>query len=317
MRPARHNGPVEYCIFVEPQLGMTWDQLASIARAADTLGFHGFFRSDHYIEADRILRGAPAVSDAWTTLAGLAAITERVRLGTLVSPVTFRHPGALAVQVANVDAISGGRAELGLGAGWSAPDHAAYGIPFPAQRFGMLTEALEIVTGLWRTPAGETFSFEGEHYRLDAAPGAQHPVAGGVPIIIGGGGPSRTPALAAGFAAEYNSGFVADGTVVERFARVRAAAEDIGRDPATLMLSVAYTTTIGATTADADARARSQQRDPAEQRIRGLHGTPAEIADRLAALRDLGAGRVYFQLLEVTDLEQLDLLQEAVRLAEA
>ncbi len=306
---------MEYCIFVEPQLGMTWNHLLAAARAAERLGFDGFFRSDHYIGPDRALPGDPAVSDAWTTLAALAVATERVRLGTLVTPVTFRHPGVLAVQVANVDAMSGGRAELGLGAGWNAPEHEAYGIPFPAKRFGMLEESLAIVTGLWATPAGEIFSFEGEHYRLDRAPGAQRPVGDRIPLIIGGHGPRRTPALAAQYATEFNTGFVSNEVIAERFRRVIDVTEESGRDPGTLRLSVPLTVTIGATSDRADARARAQALDPAEQRVSGLHGTPSDVAERLAALRGLGAHRVYLQLLDVTDLEQLDLLVEATRLA--
>ncbi|QDZ15955.1 TIGR03560 family F420-dependent LLM class oxidoreductase [Humibacter ginsenosidimutans] len=306
---------MEYCIFVEPQLGMTWDQLLAFAQATERLGFHGFFRSDHYTQPDRSFSGAPALSDAWTTLAALAMATERVRLGTLVTPVTFRHPGVLAVQVANVDAMSNGRVELGLGAGWNAPEHEAYGIPFPAKRFGLLEESLAIVTGLWTTPPDETFSFEGEHYRLDRAPGGQRPVGDDVPIIIGGGGPTRTPALAAAYAREFNTGFVADDVVAERFARVADATQVAGRDPESLRLSVALTATVGATEASAKARADAQGRDPHHERANGLYGTPADVAERFAGLRALGAERVYLQVLDVTDLEQLDLLAEAVRLA--
>ena len=307
---------MEYCIFVEPQLGMTWDQLLAIARATEDRGFHGFFRSDHYIAPDRVFTGDQVVSDAWTSLAALAVSTERVRLGTLVSPVTFRHPGVLAVQVANVDAMSHGRAELGLGAGWNAPEHEAYGIPFPQKRFGLFEESLEIVTGLWRTPEGETFSFDGEHYRLDGAPGAQRPAGEGIPLIIGGGGATRTPALAASFATEFNTGFVPNDVIEERFGRVREAAGASGRDPQTLRLSVALTATVAESSTQADARARDQRLDPESQRTNGLHGTPADVAERLASLRALGASRVYLQLLDVTDLGQLDLLLEATRLAE-
>jgi F420-dependent oxidoreductase-like protein len=302
---------VEYCIFVEPQLGMTWDQLADAARATERHGFHGFFRSDHYIAPSREFRGDPAVSDAWTTLAGLARETERVRLGTLVSPITFRHPGVLAVQVANVDAMSGGRAELGLGTGWNAPEHEAYGIPFPEKRFGAFEESLAIVTGLWGTPADETFSFDGEHYRLDAAPGAQRPTGDGIPLIIGGGGPSRTPALAARFATEYNTGFAPDELIAERFDRVREAVAAAGRATDGIRCSVALTVTIGATEAEADARAVAQGGDPARQRTNGLHGTPAQVAERLARLAALGAARVYLQLLDPRDPAQFELLAEA------
>lgn len=307
---------MEYCIFVEPQLGMTWNRLLEAALATEAHGFHGFFRSDHYIAPDRVFTGEPAVSDAWTTLAALAVGTERIRLGTLVSPVTFRHPGALAVQVAGVDAISGGRAELGLGAGWNAPEHEAYGIPFPQKRFGLLEESLQIVTGLWSTAVGDTFSFGGEHYRLDRAPGAQRPEGAGIPLIIGGGGPSRTPALAARFASEFNTGFVPNAVVGERFARVRAACEASDRDPETLRLSVALTATVGESRPEADARARQQRLDPASQRTSGLHGTPADVAERLSEVRALGTRRVYLQLLDVTDPAQFDLLAEAVRLVE-
>ena len=307
---------MEYCIFVEPQLGATWDRLLEAAQASERLGFDGFFRSDHYIDPSRELSGDPAVSDAWTTLAGLAVATERIRLGTLVTPVTFRHPGVLAVQVANVDAMSGGRAELGLGAGWNAPEHEAYGIPFPQKRFGMLEESLQIVTGLWATPQGETFSFEGEHYRLDRAPGAQRPAREGIPLIIGGGGPTRTPALAAEFASEFNTGFVPNAVIAERFARVRDAAQASGRDPQSLGLSVALTATMGTTGEQADARSRRQGSDPVADRESGLHGTPSDVAERLVELRGLGAGRVYLQVLDLTDLDQLDLLAEATRLAQ-
>jgi F420-dependent oxidoreductase-like protein len=304
---------VEFCIFVEPQLGLTWRQLADAALASERLGFDGFFRSDHYIGPKRRFLGDPVTSDAWTTLAGLAAITERIRLGTLVSPVTFRHPGVLAVQVANVDAISGGRAELGFGAGWNAPEHEAYGIPFPERRFGLYEEGLRVITGLWATPPDETFSFAGEHLRLDRAPGAQRPTGDAIPLIIGGAGPTRTPALAAGFASEFNVGFRPDHEIVEILANVDRACEAAGRDPRSLRRSIALTATVGATAAEADARAVAAETTPEAQRTSGLHGTPADIAGRLAGLRELGADRVYLQVVDPTDLEQLELLAEAVR----
>ena len=306
---------MEFCIFVEPQLGMTWDQLLAAARATERLGFDGFFRSDHYTQPDRAFMGDPVLSDAWTTLAGLAVSTERVRLGTLVTPATFRHPGALAVQVAGVDAMSGGRVELGLGTGWNAPEHEAYGIPFPQKRFGLLEESLSIVTGLWSTPADETFSFEGKHYQLDRAPGGQRPTGDGIPIIIGGGGPSRTPALAARYAREFNTGFVPNAVVAERYRRAVEATRASGRDPQTLRLSVALTATVGATTEDAERLARSQGQDPAAERVNGLFGSPGDIAERLVGLRELGTDRVYLQVLDVRDLEQFELLAESVRLA--
>ncbi|HMO11021.1 MAG TPA: TIGR03560 family F420-dependent LLM class oxidoreductase, partial [Actinotalea sp.] len=197
-------------IFTEPQQGATYDELLTVARATEDLGFDGFFRSDHYLAMGS--DGMPGPTDAWVTLAGLARETSRIRLGTLVSPVTFRLPGPLAIQVAQVDQMSGGRVELGLGAGWFGAEHAAYGIPFPERRFGVLTEQLEVVTGLWSTPSGERFTYHGEHYQLVDSPALPKPVqrAGvggraGVPVIVGGKGPRRTPALAARFAAEYNA----------------------------------------------------------------------------------------------------------------
>jgi F420-dependent oxidoreductase-like protein len=304
---------VEFCIFVEPQLGLTWQQLADAALATERLGFDGFFRSDHYLGPKRRFLGDPVTSDAWTTLAGLAAITDRIRLGTLVSPVTFRHPGVLAVQVANVDAISGGRAELGFGAGWNAPEHEAYGIPFPAKRFGLYEEGLRVISGLWATPPDETFSFAGEHLRLDRAPGAQRPAGDGIPLIIGGAGPTRTPALAAEFATEFNVGFRPDHEIAGILANVDRACEAAGRDPRTLRRSVALTATVGATAAEADARAVAAETTPEAQRTSGLHGTPADVAERLAGLRELGADRVYLQVVDPTDLEQLELLAAAVR----
>ncbi|MGN6327016.1 TIGR03560 family F420-dependent LLM class oxidoreductase [Pseudolysinimonas sp.] len=303
---------MEFCIFVEPQLGLSWEQLLTAARATERLGFDGFFRSDHLTWTDRTLRGAGVTTDAWTTLAGLAVATERIRLGTLVSPVTFREPGVLAVQVANVDAMSSGRAELGLGAGWNAVEHEAYGIPYPEKRFGRLAEALEIATGLWATEPGDAFSFAGEHYRLDRAPGAQRPTGPtGIPLIVGGVGAPRGAALAARFATEFNTWVADDAELTARFARVDAAATAIGRDPGSLRRSFAANVTIGATEAAADARARAQGVDPAEQRRTALHGTPAQIADRIAELASFRPARIYLQLLDPTELSQLDLLAEA------
>src|SRR5579875_3844808 len=153
-------------IFTEPQQGATYDDLLRMARATEDLGFDAFFRSDHYLHMSGT--GAPGPTDAWLTLAALGRETSRIRLGTLVSPATFRLPGPLAISVAQADAISGGRVELGLGAGWFEAEHAAYGIPFPdmAERFDRFAEQVEIVHGLLGTPAGERFDYSGTHYRL-------------------------------------------------------------------------------------------------------------------------------------------------------
>lgn len=297
---------MEYCLFTEPQQGFSYDDQLAFARSAETHGLDGFFRSDHYLrmgEGDPL----PGPTDAWTTLAGLARETSRIRLGTLVSSVTYRVPGILAIQVAQVDAMSGGRVELGLGTGWFEAEHAAYGIPFPPRRFDLLEEQLDVVTGLWSTPAGETFSFEGEHYRLDAAPALPKPVQSPVPVIVGGGGPKRTPALAARFATEFNIGFVAEDVVAEKFAVVRAACQDIGRDPASLKFSVALPTIVGADDAAIERRAAAIGQTRAQfDNGANLIGRPEQIAEKVERLRALGAERVYFQLLDLRDVDHAD-----------
>lgn len=304
--------PIEYCVFTEPQQGASYDDQLAFAQAAERLGFDGFFRSDHYLhmgDGD----GLPGPTDAWTTLAGLARETSRIRLGTLVSSVTYRVPGLLAIQVAQVDAMSGGRAELGLGTGWFAREHEAYGIPFPAKRFDILEEQLELVTGLWSTPVGETYSFDGAHYRLTHAPALPKPVQQRVPVIVGGGGPRRTPELAARFATEFNIGFRSEAESAEKFAGVRAACERIGRDPASLKLSVALPTLAGASTADLDRRAARIERTVDE--LRGdvnIVGDRDEIVAKVERLVALGAQRVYFQLMDLQDISHVEYLGEVL-----
>lgn len=299
---------MEYCIFTEPQQGFEYDDQLAFALAAERAGFDGFFRSDHYLrmgDGDPL----PGPTDAWTTLAGLARETSRIRLGTLVSSATFRVPGILAIQVAQVDRMSGGRVELGLGTGWFEREHGAYGIPFPAKRFGMLEEQLAVVTGLWRTPVGETFDFAGEHYTLEAAPALPKPLQERVPVIVGGGGPRRTPAIAARFATEFNIGFRSEAEIAEKFAGARAACERVGRDPATLKLSVALTTIAGETEAELRRRAAASDRDLDEFRAGpGLCGTVDDIAAKAERLRELGADRIYFQLLDMHDTAHIDYL---------
>src|SRR5512141_3091257 len=212
-------------IFTEPQQGATYDELLAVARATEELGYDAFFRSDHYLQMSG--DGTPGPTDAWTTLAGLARDTSRIRLGTLVTSATFRLPGPLAVTVAGVDQMSGGRVELGLGAGWFAQEHAAYGIPFPplGERFDRLEEQLAVITGLWATKPGEMFSHKGAHYPVTDSPALAKPVQdGGVPIIIGGGGKRRTPALAVRYAAEFNAAFASAADSGRLFERVREAA---------------------------------------------------------------------------------------------
>lgn len=299
---------MQYCIFTEPQQGASYDDQLAFAQAADRLGFDGFFRSDHYLRGSAGA-GLPGPTDAWTTLAGLARETSRVRLGTLVSSVTFRQPGILAIQVAQVDAMSGGRAELGLGAGWFEREHEAYGIPFPARRFDLLEEQLEVITGLWSTALGDTYSFAGDHYTLTDAPALPKPVQARVPVIIGGNGPRRTPALAARFATEFNLGFPPLDDIPARVARAHAACERIGRDPATLSLSLAMSTFAGAGDAEIERRAARAGRSLGQVRD-GINivGGPDEIAERMARYAELGIDRVYLQLLDLQDVDHVEYL---------
>lgn len=302
---------MEFRIFTEPQQGASYDDLLAVAQAAERLGFDGFFRSDHYLAMGSD-DGLPGPTDAWTSLAGLARETSRIRLGTLVSSVTYRHPGILAIQVAQVDAMSGGRVELGLGAGWFEKEHRAYGIPFPEKRFGLLEEQLEIVTGLWSTPVGERYDFAGDHYTLVESPALPKPIQSPLPIIVGGGGATKTPALAARFATEYNTTFGRFADFAPRIARVRAACEAAGRDPSSLILSTPGTTAAGATTADAGRRAAAIGRDLDALRDGGFAGTASEVIDQVGALADLGITRVYFQILDLQDLDHLDFLAREV-----
>lgn len=299
---------MEYCLFTEPQQGFSYDDQLAFAQSAERHGLDGFFRSDHYL---RMGEGdpRPGPTDAWMTLAGLARETSRIRLGTLVSSVTYRVPSILAIQVAQVDAMSGGRAELGLGTGWFEREHEAYGIPFPPKRFDLLEEQLQVVTGLWQTPDAETFSFDGEHYRLDRAPALPKPVQSRVPVIVGGGGPKRTPALAARYATEFNIGFVAEDVVAEKFRVVRQACESIGRDPETLQLSMALPTIVGVDDAEIERRVAAIGQTRAQfDNGANLIGSPTQIAEKVERLRALGASRVYFQLLDLRDVEHADLV---------
>jgi F420-dependent oxidoreductase-like protein len=304
---------VDLRIFTEPQQGATYDQLLAMAKATEDGGFDAFFRSDHYLHMGRG-NGSPGSTDAWVSLAGLARETKRIRLGTLVSPATFRLPGVLAIEVAQVDAMSGGRAELGLGAGWFEEEHAAYGIPFPGtkERFDRFEEQLAVVTGLWSTPAGEKFSFEGEHYQLSDSPALPKPVQSPMPLIVGGAGKRRTPQLAARFATEFNIGFVPVEDVAAGYERVRSACADEGRDPASLTYSVALTTVCGRDDAELAFRARANGQDVDKLRTTGLAGTPGEIVDRLGRYAEVGATRAYLQVLDFDDLGMVELIAERV-----
>ncbi|GAB2597593.1 LLM class F420-dependent oxidoreductase [Pseudactinotalea suaedae] len=300
----------DFRIFTEPQQGATYDDQLAVAQAAETLGFDAFFRSDHYVamgEGD----GLPGPTDSWVTLAGLARETSSIRLGTLVTSATFRWPGLLAIQVAQVDQMSGGRVELGLGTGWFEAEHRAYGVPFPAKRFGPFAEQLEIITGLWGTPSGQTYSFDGEHYQLADSPALPKPVRD-IPIIIGGSGARRTPALAARYATEYNANFCSVEDAAANFGRIRAACQEAGRDPGSIVMSLAHTTAVGRDDAEYRRRAEASGRDPEELRAQGLSGTVSEVVDKLGRYREAGAGRFYFQVLDLADLDHLELLAREV-----
>jgi F420-dependent oxidoreductase-like protein len=300
---------VQLRIFTEPQQGASYEQLLAVAQTAEELGFDAFFRSDHFVKMGDV-SGLPGPSDAWVVLAGLARETSRIRLGTLMTSATFRLPGPLAISVANVDAMSGGRVELGLGAGWFDDEHHAYGIPFPSvgERFERFEEQLAIISGLWATPTGTTFSFEGTHYRLSDSPALPKPKQTPPPIIIGGAGKVRTPRLAARYAAEFNLSFPAPGDVTPALDRVRSACHAVDRDPATLVFSAAQVVCVGADEAEVVRRAAAIGRDPDELRTNGVAGTLEEAAQKLATLADQGVTRVYLQFLDLDDLDHLRLL---------
>jgi F420-dependent oxidoreductase-like protein len=298
-------------IFVEPQQGASYDDQLRLARAVEDLGFDGFFRSDHYLKMGNAT-GLPGPSDAWLTLAGLARETSRIRLGTLVSPATFRLPGPLALGVAQVDQMSGGRVELGLGAGWYDAEHAAYGIPFPdmSERFARLEEQVEILDGLLSTPMGGHYSFAGKYYRLQDSPALPKPVqAPRVPIILGGEGRPRGARLAARFADEFNTGFQPLEESAEKIARVKAAADEAGR---TLVYSVAGDLCLGRTDAELKQRAETIGRSVEAMQSKGFAGSPAEVVDKLGRAGELGISRVYLRQWDFGDLDHLQLAADEV-----
>ena len=308
-----YRGGVKLRIFVEPQQGATYEQLLAVAQTTEACGFDAFFRSDHYLAMGG--DGLPGPTDAWVTLAGLARETSRIRLGTLVSAATFRWPGVLAISVAQVDAMSGGRVELGLGTGWYDGEHTAYGIPFPAlgERFDRLEEQLAIVRGLWTTPAGETFSYSGTHYQLVDSPALPKPrQQPHPPLILGGFGAKRTPRLAAAYADEFNVPFHGAADTQAQFTRVREACAVIDRDPSGLTLSAAQVVCCGADDTEIAARAKAIGREVDELRANGVAGTPDEVVARLRELEAAGASTVYLQVLDLHDLDHLRLISERV-----
>jgi F420-dependent oxidoreductase-like protein len=294
-------------IFIEPQIGASFADQLRIAQYAEDLGFDGFFRSDHFLTMGTF-SGLPGPTDAWTTLSAIGDQTSRLRLGTLVSSATFRLPGLLAIAVAQADQMSNGRMELGLGAGWYEAEHTAYGIPFPpvAERFDRLEEQLAIITGLWRTPSGQRFSFDGKHYRLADSPALPKPVqAGGPPVIVGGSGPRRTPALAARYADEFNVPFGSLEQTATMYRRVTDACAAIGRETPPVF-SAAQTVACGRTDAEARTRAEKMRATPP------LLGTAAEVADRIGTFAELGAQRMFLQVLDLADLDHLDVIASEV-----
>ncbi|MEV6487994.1 LLM class F420-dependent oxidoreductase [Actinoplanes sp. NPDC051633] len=299
-------------IFIEPQQGATYEQQRRVAQLAEDLGFDGFFRSDHYLAMG--VDGRPGPTDSWVTLGALAVQTSRIRLGTLVSSATFRLPGPLAISVAQVDEMSGGRVELGLGGGWFEREHLAYGIPFPAtgERFDRLEEQLEIVTGLWT--ASETYSFSGKHYEIVDSPALPKPVQSPrPPIIVGGKGPKRTPSLAARFADEFNTPFCSAEEARSLFQRVREAASTAGR-PDPLTLSSAVVLCVGRDDAEVARRADAIGRSVEDLRSSGdaVTGTVNEVVEQLSRYAEAGATRIYLQTLDLSDLDHMELVASSV-----
>jgi F420-dependent oxidoreductase-like protein len=301
-------------IFTEPQLGADYPTLLRVATATEELGFDAFFRSDHFLTMGDS-PGLPGPTDSWVTLAGLALQTSRIRLGTLVTAATFRLPGPLAISVAQVDQMSGGRIEFGFGTGWYEAEHTAYGVPFPSltERFGRFEEQLAIITGLWATPEGQTFSYDGSYYQLADSPAlpkpAQRPRP---PVILGGAGPRRTPRLAARYADEFNLAFKDVPETSAAFTRVREACREAGRDPASITMSAAHTVVCGKDDAEVARRAAAIGWGPEELRADALTGTPAEVTDKIGAYAQAGAEAIYLQIRDLSDLDHLELIASEV-----
>lgn len=311
------------CLMIEGQEGVSWEQWVALGRACEESGLEGLFRSDHYagLMGDE---GRDSL-DAWTQIAALAALTDRIRLGTLVSPVTFRHPSLLAKAVATADHVSGGRVELGLGAGWNSREHAAYGFRFPdlPERLERLEEHLELIVRQWTE---ESVDFAGRHYRLEQLQALPKPLQRPRPrVIVGGAARPRTARLAARFADEYNTPFPGLDQVRERRASIERACEEAGREP--LVFSVMTGCVVGSDRAELLHRVgRTMTRmcldgDPVEfVRERGdvmVLGTVGEVVERLRGLEEAGVDRIFLQHLAHDDLEMVRLLGAEVRPAVA
>jgi F420-dependent oxidoreductase-like protein len=297
-------------ILLEPHHGATYAQILALATAAEEAGFDAFFRSDHYLGIDA---GDQAYqpTDSWTTLAGLAVQTSRVRIGTLVNASTFRLPGQLAVEVATVDQMSGGRAELGIGAAWYEREHQYFGIPFPAlgERFDRLEEQLAIITGIWDTPPGQRFSYDGKYYQVQDC--ASIPRWTSRPkIIIGGAGAKKTPTLAARYADEFNGALGLE--VADRYANFRRICEEAGRDPAQVRLSATLPVAIGADAADLQRRLDSLGEPGARLLAAGVTGYADDVLPVLENLAGQGADTVYFHVYGAADVAHIHLLGSEV-----
>jgi F420-dependent oxidoreductase-like protein len=304
------------CLMIEGQEDVTWDQWLALAGACEEHGLEGLFRSDHY-ESVMGMRERGSL-DAWTTLAALAARTSRIRLGTLVSPATFRHPSVLAKSVVTVDHVSGGRAELGLGAGWHEGEHRSYGFEFPPTpvRMERLAEQLEIVTRSWTEDA---FSFQGRHYQVQDLRALPKPVQRRPTLLVGGAAGPRSLALAARYADEYNTTGVAPEELPERRRRLADAWRDAGRDPETARFSLMTTGVVGRDRAEVNERVRRvlavTGRDGGvdevlEARPNWVYGTVDQVAERLRELEEAGVSRVMLQHLDHADTDMVAVLGE-------
>ncbi|MGZ4510840.1 MAG: LLM class F420-dependent oxidoreductase [Mycobacterium sp.] len=305
---------MEFRAFIEPQQGAGYADQVAVAQTAEQLGFAAFFRSDHYLAMSG--DGLPGPTDSWVTLGAIARETSTIRLGTLVTSATFRYPGPLAIAVAQVDDMSAGRVEFGLGSGWFEKEHQAYGVPFPPlrERFDRLSEQLAIVTGLWTTKPGETFDYAGEYYTIAGSPALPKPTQRPYPpIVVGGLGAKRTPRLAADYAAEFNVPFAPIDVAEKQFQRVAEAVAAAGRPDDSMVYSSAFVLCAGRDDSEVARRAATIGRDVDELRSNSpLVGTPAEIVDNLGAWEQIGVQRVYTQLLDLSDLAHLELLASEV-----
>jgi F420-dependent oxidoreductase-like protein len=300
---------VRLALMIEGQEGVTWDDWVALAAACEDNGVEAMFRSDHYLSGSDESR---PVLDAWATISGLAARTTQLQLGTLVSPVTFRHPAVLARAAATADEISDGRVTIGIGAGWMEREHEAYGFDFftARERVARLGEQIEIVHDLLRS---ERVDFTGRYYRLNDAPGLGRP---GLPILVGGSAKPGTTTPAVRFADEYNTFFATIEEVRERKQRLDEVCERAGRDPATLRYSLMAPCVVGEDVAAVRESARRIGerfgRDPDDVLERygelGPVGTVDQVVERLREIEEIGYERVMLQHLVHTDLETVALI---------